>query len=135
MSLPLPGILAAGLVGFVANALWFGPRTFFPLWWRLMGRGDETPGDGGSMAVTFGLTFAGCLAQATAVAGIMASLGAGDLSFAGAAGAGLIAGLAVASASLGHRLFAGHGVGVWALEAGSDVVGLVLMSAVLSFWF
>ena len=135
MGLPWIGILLAGLAGFLANSLWFGPRTFFPLWWRLMGRGEETPGGGASIVVTLGLSFAGCVAQATALAGIMASLGAGDLSFVGAAGAGLIAGLAVASASLGHRLFAGHGVGVWALEAGSDVLGLVLMSAVLSLWF
>ncbi|MFM7718192.1 MAG: DUF1761 family protein [Actinomycetota bacterium] len=135
MNLPWIGILAAGAAGFVSSFLWFGPKTFFPLWWRLMGKGDEVPGGGQSMPITFALSFVASVAQAAAVAGIMSALGPGDLSPVGAAGAGLIAGLAVASASLGHRLFGGHGVGVWAIEAGSDVVNLVVMSAVLSFWF
>jgi len=35
---------------------------------------------------------------------------------------------------VGHRLFSGQGLKVWAIEAGGDVLGLTLMGLVLSFF-
>lgn len=48
-------------------------------------------------------------------------------------GAGVGLGLAAAPA-LGHRIFSGQGLKVWAIEVGADIAGLALMGAVLSFW-
>ena len=54
-------------------------------------------------------------------------------------GTGLLVGALVgagiaAAASLGHRLFAGQGLKVWAIEVGGDILGLTLIGGVLSFW-
>ncbi|NCA13992.1 MAG: hypothetical protein EBS89_07635 [Proteobacteria bacterium] len=38
-----------------------------------------------------------------------------------------------AAAPLGHRLFGGHGFGVWALEVGNDVINCVLMGGILTY--
>jgi len=129
-------IIAATLVAFIAGAIWFGPKTFFPLWWKLMGK-EGAPGDGsgGNMAVVFGSTFLAALAQATTVAIVIHLASSGDSSFGPlqglAVGSLLGAGLAAAS-SLSHRLFAGHGFKVWIIEVGSDIVNLSLMGLVIA---
>ena len=65
------GVVVAGVVGTVSGGLWFGPKTFFPLWWRLMGHepGSTTnPGGNLSMGVVFGSTFVAQIVQAAAMA-------------------------------------------------------------------
>ena len=135
------GVLAAGFVGTLSGGLWFGPRTFFPLWWRLMGHpagADIKPGGNVPMGVVFGATFLAQVGQAAVMAvvinlamraGLSASFGIVD---------GLVVGLVVgggfaAAAPLGHRLFGGHGFGVWALEVGNDVINCVLMGGILTY--
>jgi hypothetical protein len=138
------GYLVASLAVFIAGALWFSPKGFFPVWWRAMGRGDAAPG-GDNMAVVFGLTIVGVLVQVGAVGWVLGS-GAIDFSFLGTtftdinAGSGLVTGLVLgigvaAAASLSHRLFAGHGLKVWAIEVGSDVLNFALAGLLLgAFW-
>mgnify|MGYP006302398343 FL=1 len=51
---------------------------------------------------------------------------------------GLVVGLVVgigfaASAPLGHRLFGGHGFGVWALEVSNDILNCALMGGILAY--
>lgn len=135
------GVLVAGIAGTISGGLWFGPKTFFPLWWRLIGHPPGTaanPGGDLSMAVVFGSTFAAQVVQAAAMAvvinfamraGISTSFGVVD---------GLIVGLLVgvgfsSTAPLGHRLFGGHGFGVWALEVGNDIINCVLMGGILAY--
>ena len=65
------GVLAAGFVGTLSGGLWFGPRTFFPLWWRLMGHpagADIKPGGNVPMGVVFGATFLAQVVQAAVMA-------------------------------------------------------------------
>ncbi|NBT94097.1 MAG: hypothetical protein EBT47_03610 [Chloroflexi bacterium] len=48
---------------------------------------------------------------------------------------GLVAGVGfTATAPLGHRLFGGHGFGVWALEVGNDILNCVLMGGILAYF-
>jgi hypothetical protein len=129
-------ILSATLVAFVAGAIWFGPKTFFPIWWKLMGKGESSPaaGSGSNMAVVFGSTFLAAFAQATTVAIVieLASSGAAVDPIQGALIGSLLGfGLAAAS-SLSHRLFAGNGFRVWIIEVGSDIVNLTLMGLVIA---
>jgi hypothetical protein len=132
------GVLCAGFAGTVVGGVWFGPKTFFPLWWRLIGHPPGTaanPGGNLSMAVVFGSTFLAQLLQAFAVAVIVNVARQSSVfpTFGVADGAmvGLAIGVGIAAtAPLGHRLFGGHGFGVWALEVGSDLLGLVLMGAI-----
>jgi len=49
-------IFLATIAGFGAGALWFSPKTFFPLWWRAMGKpADEVPGKCHQSAIDFSL--------------------------------------------------------------------------------
>ena len=135
-----PAVLVATFAAFVTGAICFGPKTFFPIWWKAMGRSpDEKPGTGLHMGVVFGSTFAGQFAQAVTLSLLVqtARQAAGTEAFGAGDGAltGLLAGAGIAAASsLSHRLFAGHGFKVWALEVGGDVLGLVIMGAILGGW-
>jgi len=129
-------ILVAFVVAFAAGALWFGPKTFFPVWWKAMGRSnDEQPG--GNMAVVFGLTALGALVQVVAVASVIyfVSLAAGPVGPLGGMITGLLLGVGFAAASsLSHRLFAGQGLKVWIIEASSDVVNYTLVGLVIGLF-
>lgn len=131
-------IAAATLAAFVAGAIWFGPKTFFPVWWRLMGKeAGADPGANSNMAVIFGSTFVGAAVQAFTLAIVIHFVAAGDASFGAVGGGltGLLVGIGLgAASSLGHRLFAGVGFRVWLIEVGSDVVNLTIMGIILGAW-
>jgi len=132
-------VLAATLVAFVAGAIWFGPKTFFPIWWKLMGKGESDPaaGSGSNMALVFGSTFLAAFTQATTVAIVIELASAGVSSFGPLQGAlvGSLLGFGLAAASsLSHRLFAGNGFRVWIIEVGSDIVNLTLMGLVIALF-
>jgi hypothetical protein len=61
-------IVVAWIVAFVAGAIWFGPKTFFPVWWKAMGRKPEDAAGGSNMGVVFGATAVAALVEAIAVA-------------------------------------------------------------------
>lgn len=129
-------LLIGFVVAFAAGALWFGPKTFFPVWWKAMGKGDETPG-GGNMGLVFGLTAVGALVQVIAVASVIhfVALATGPVGPVGGALAGLLLGVGFAAASsLSHRLFAGQGLRVWAIEVGSDVLNYTLVGLIIGLF-
>lgn len=118
------------LIGFIFGALWFGPKTFYPVWWKLMGdrpmptrETQTTPA-----IVLFGLTMVGLFVQLTAIALLVQVL---DIP---GALVGLLVGLVGAASSLSHRLFAGHGLKVWAIEVTPDVIVAVIAGAILAVW-
>ena len=115
------------VIGFMLSAIWFGPKTFYPTWWKLMGdRPMPTRETQTTPAIAlFGLTMIGLFVQVLAVALLAPSLGWV---------AGLFVGLAGAFASLGHRMFAGHGVKVWLIEVTPDVLVAVIAGIILSLW-
>ena len=131
-------IVVATIAAFAAGAIWFGPKTFFPVWWKLMGKEPtDNAGEGSNMAVVFGSTFVGALVQAFTLAIIIHFIAAGDSSFGALAGGltGLLVGIGLgAASSLSHRLFAGVGFRVWLIEVGSDVVNLTIMGVILGAW-
>ena len=136
MTLPTINVLAvvlATVAAFVVGFIWFGPKTFFPIWWRSLGK-DGEPGDGGNMGVVFGLTILGSVVQAIALSFVIGwvQLSGNDVTWFSGAIIGLIIGIDIAAASsLGHRLFAGQGFVVWLIEAGGDIAALTVMGAVI----
>jgi hypothetical protein len=131
------GVLVAFLVNFVIGFIWFGPKTFFPVWWKAIGKTGD-PGEGANMGIVFGSTAIAGLISATGLALIFNLLrrANGDVSLISGLTAGLIVGVFVMAApALSHRLFAGNGFKVWLLEIGSDVLGFVGMGIVLSFFY
>jgi hypothetical protein len=139
VTIPWLGVLVAFVVAFVANFLWFGPKTMFPIWWRALGHADgEQLENGDGMAKVFGLTMVGLLVQVLTMSWILqaaAALYEQDISLGAGALIGAIVGAGIAAAaSLGHRMFAGQGIVVWAVEVGGDILGLTLIGATLSFF-
>jgi hypothetical protein len=132
-------IALATLTGLVVNLVWFSPRGFFPAWWRALGHTGPIPtsADGApSMAPTFAMTTAALVTQslvlALAIDLAARSTATGAVTIGLGALVGLVAGVGIAaSSSLGHRLFSGQGVRVWAIEVGGDVASLTAMGAVL----
>jgi hypothetical protein len=120
----------AYVIGFIFSALWFGPKTFYPVWWKLMGdrplpSRENAPG---SAFALFGATLLGLFVQLTAVA-----LAVQAVALSGAL-IGLGVGLVGAAYSLGHRMFAGHGFRVWVIEVTPDVIVAVIAGVIFSLW-
>lgn len=131
------GVIVAFLVNFVIGFIWFGPKTFFPIWWKAIGKTGD-PGEGANMGVVFSSTAVAGLISATGLALIfdLLSKASGEVNLISGLATGLVVGVFVMAApALSHRLFAGNGFKVWLLEIGSDVLGFVGMGIVLSFFY
>jgi hypothetical protein len=137
-SINLPAVLVSWLVAFISGFVWFGPKTFFPIWWKLMGKTPkDTPGGGGNMGTTFGSVLVGQLIAIVTLAFIMSpliELGRVTSTTDGAL-VGLLLGFGIAGATaVGHRMFAGHGAVVWIIESGNDIINLGVAGAILATW-
>jgi hypothetical protein len=130
------GLFVAAVAGFVVGALWFSPKTFFPVWWKLMGKteGDD-PGAGQNMGAIFGALVMGQIVQSIALTGAIAGFYANASVLQGAATGALLGIGIAASSSLTHRMFSGLGKNawsVWAIEVGNDIVALIVMGAIIA---
>jgi hypothetical protein len=141
VAVPLLGVLLAVVVSFVANFIYFGPKTMFPIWWRAIGKSPEDqPGDTGqSPAMMFGPVVVASIVQALLMSWVLQAVAklynTADVSLVTGTLVGLAIGIGFAAApALGHRLFSGQGFKVWLIESGGDILGLTLMGAVLSFF-
>lgn len=134
MTLHPMGIGLAALATFASGFLWFGPKTFFPIWWRAMGRTEPLNPAEFNMAKVFGGTVVAILVQAFVSDVILTTVRGGQppLTVGQGVAWGFHLGLIAAAPSLSHRLFAGHGFKVWALEAGNDVINFMLIGAILA---
>lgn len=131
------GVLLAFLVNFVVGFIWFGPKTFFPIWWKAMGK-EGDPGEGANMGVVFASTAIAGLVSATGLALVFDLIirTGSEINQSLGFGTGLTVGvLTVAAPALSHRLFAGNGFKVWLLEVGGDVAAFAAMGLVLSYFY
>ena len=137
-SINLPAVLVSWLVVFLSGFIWFGPKTFYPIWWKLMGKtSKDVPGGGTSMGITFGSVLVGQLIAIVTLALIMSPLIELERVSSAIDGAlvGLLLGFGIAAATaLGHRMFAGHGATVWIIESGNDIINLGIAGAILTSW-
>ena len=139
-------IFVASLSSFVIGALWFGPKTFYPVWIRSMGR--EVPTEriemkAGETALMFGGTYVAALVQVATLALILSLASGAGVAMTPLDGAlfGLLFSTGLgAFGSLSHRMFgqADHKVyrslRVWIIEVGQDVVALTVAGAILAAW-
>jgi hypothetical protein len=132
-SLNIFAIGLATIAGFVTGALWFSPKTFFPLWWRAMEKPeDEIPGKGTNMGAIFTSLVGSMLIQSIILSGVINGLYE-NATIAQGVLVGVVVGIGIgAMSSLGHRLFAGQGFLVWALEVGNDIAALAVMGAIIA---
>ncbi len=125
------------VVSMISGSLWYNPRTFFPAWWRVVGKSD-TPGMQGHMGMTWALTVLSSIVQAAFMALLVNALGGmmpGGPTWISGAAVGFILWLGfVAPTCLVNKLFAGHGLKIWAIEAGNHLVNFVLFGTILGAW-
>ncbi len=126
------------LIGFVAffviGAIWFGPKTFYPVWVKALGTDPQKSPNAHGTALVFGLTALGGLVQVIALAIVihLIAAGSGPVGPLGGALIGLLLGVGITAAgSLSHRLFGGQGLRAWILEVAQDTVGLTVAGAIL----
>lgn len=132
------GVLAVFLVNFLIGFAWFNGKTFYPLWWKALGKSpSEEPGQGQSMGAVFGATVLAGLILSTAMsvlAALIAQTNGGTFTLADGISLGLFVGVGIVSAqSLSHKLFGQQGWMVWLIESGGDIAAAVGMGIVLSF--
>ena len=120
------------VVSMISGSLWYNPKTFFPIWWKVVGAGREQPGME-NMGMTWGLTVLSLFVQAVAMAIMVNALGITTASAGAAIGFMLCLGFVVPT-NLVNKLFAGHGLKIWAIEVGNHLVNFVLFGAILGAW-
>ena len=136
--LNLLGVLIAFFVSFISGAIWFGPKTFYPVWMKAKGNssGQLTTSQNKPVAL-FGGTIIGVLVQTFTVALVVTSLGHNKADFGVSDGAmvGFALGVGIAMfASLSHRLFGGESFKVWIIETANDAINLTFAGAIISYF-
>ena len=128
-------VIAFGF-SFVSGAIWFGPKTFYPIWMRARGiPSGQLTANQNKPVVLFGGTIVGVLIQTITLGLVMNSLRVHgmDIGVIDGAGIGFALGLGIgACASLSHRLFGGDSIKVWIIETANDVINLTVAGAIIA---
>ncbi len=128
-------VVVCVIVSMITGSIWYNPKTFFPIWWKVVGKGEQ-PGME-NMAMTWGLTVLSSFVQAMAMWFMVDAMGGmmGGASAMTGASTGFMLWLGfVAPTNLVNKLFAGHGLKIWAIEAGNHLVNFLLFGAILGAW-
>jgi hypothetical protein len=129
-------ILVSMVVCVISGSIWYNPKTFFPVWWKGIGKTEkDIPGNGSNMKVVFGLTFVSAFIQPLLFAVVLHALFPDGASLANGILTALVvwAGF-VAPTYLVNKLFAGQPGYVWAIEVSNHLLNFVLFGIILSVW-
>jgi hypothetical protein len=130
-------VVVCVVVSMISGSIWYNPKTFFPVWWKVVGKENQAPGMQ-NMGMTWTLTIISSLVQAIAMAlmvNAMGSLMTGGPNLVNGALTGFMLWLGfIAPTYLVNKLFAGHGLKIWAIEVGNHLVNFVLFGAILGAW-
>ncbi len=139
-------VVVATLSSFVIGAVWFGPKTFYPIWMKAQGRKVPTERiemSGGETGLMFGGTFVAAFIQVATLAFAFEFIGPATPGFGALSGAlfgFLLAAGFTAFGSLSHRMFSHNeykvykSIQVWLIEVGQDVLSLTVAGAILGAW-
>ena len=135
--LNLLGVILAFIVSFISGAIWFGPKTFYPIWMKAKGNtsGQLTTSQN-KPVLLFGGTILGVLIQTLTLALIINSLGKNiEIDLLDGAGIGFALGVGISMfSSLSHRLFGGESLKVWVIETANDALNLTIAGAIIAFF-
>jgi hypothetical protein len=132
------GVIVAFGFSFVSGAIWFGPKTFYPIWMK--GRGIQSgqlDSNQNKPVILFGGTILGVLTQTVTLALIINSLqhAGTDIGISDGAGIGFALGVGISMfASLSHRLFGGDSLKVWLIETANDAINLTVAGAIIAYF-
>ena len=133
--LNLIGVLIAFVVSFVSGGIWFGPKTFYPVWMKARGIASGRLENNPKAAVLFGSTAVSILIQTLTLGLIINSLQKHLSNFGvlDGAGVGFALGVGIGMfASLPHRLFGGENFKVWIIETSNDAINLMIAGAIIA---
>ncbi len=128
-------IVAAFGFCFVSGAIWFGPKTFYPIWMKERGiASGQLNSQQNKPVLLFGGTILGLLIQLFVLALVINSLaGQGEATAIQGATVGLALGVGISMfSSLSHRLFGGESLKVWLIETASDGINLTVAGAIIA---
>lgn len=130
------GVLVAFIVSFASGGIWFGPKTFYPVWMKAKGiASGQLTTQQNKPALLFGGTIVGVLVQTLTLGVIITSLQVHnpDLGILDGAGVGFALGVGIGMfASLSHRLFGGDSLKVWIIETVNDAINLTIAGAIIA---
>jgi len=130
------GILVAFGFSFVSGAIWFGPKTFYPIWMKARGiASGELNSNQNKPVLLFGGTILGVLIQTLTLGLIINSLQHAGLHIHASEGAFIGGSLGVGIgmfSSLSHRLFGGENIKVWFIETANDAINLTVAGAIIA---
>lgn len=136
--LNIVGVFVAFGFSFVSGAIWFGPKTFYPIWMKARGiQSGQLDSNQNKPVLLFGGTILGVLAQTLTLALIINSLqhAGTDIGISDGAGIGFALGVGISMfASLSHRLFGGDSLKVWLIETANDAINLTVAGAIIAFF-
>ncbi len=135
--LNLLGVLVAFFFCFISGAIWFGPKTFYPIWMKARGNASgQLTASQNKPALLFGGTIFGLLIQILTLALMINSIGRNtELSVLDGAGIGFALGVGISMfSSLSHRLFGGESLKVWIIETANDGLNLTIAGAIITFF-
>lgn len=135
--LNLVGVVVAFFVSFISGAIWFGPKTFYPIWMKAKGNSSgQLSSTQNKPALLFGGTILGVLIQTFILAIIINTIGKNsNLSLIDGAGIGLALGVGISMfSSLSHRLFGGESLKVWIIETANDAINLTIAGAIITYF-
>jgi hypothetical protein len=135
--LNLVGVLIAFVVSFISGGIWFGPKTFYPIWMKAKGVANgELTTQQNKPALLFGGTLVGVAIQTLTLGVIITSINVGrEIGILDGAGIGFALGVGIAAfASLSHRLFGGDSLKVWIIETANDAINLTIAGAIIAYF-
>ena len=136
--LNLVGVVIAFVVSFISGGIWFGPKTFYPVWMKARGiESGELQTNQNKPAILFGSTAVGVLIQTLTLGLIITSLQKfqPDFGILDGAGVGFALGVGIAMfASLSHRLFGDENFKVWIIETANDAINLTIAGAIIAYF-
>lgn len=137
-NLNLLGVVVAFGFSFISGAIWFGPKTFYPIWMKARGvSSGQLSSRQNKPILLFGGTIIGLLIQILCLGILISTIQAGSQNFSIIDGAlvGLILGVGIAAfASLSHRLFGGESIKVWLIETTNDSINLTVAGAIITYF-
>jgi hypothetical protein len=129
------GLIVATVVSFISGGIWFGPKTFYPVWMKLRGTSPDKLQNNHGAGILFGSTLLGVAIQTLTLGLVINSLqhyGAHIGALSGA-GIGFALGVGISMfASLSHRLFSGDGFKLWLIETANDAINLTIAGAIIA---
>jgi hypothetical protein len=130
-------VVVCVIVSMIIGSLYFNPKTFFPTWWKAIGKTDKDNPQMSNMGMVWGLTILASFVQAIFMAlmvNAMGSMTPGGATLGSGAMAGFILWLGfVVPSSLTNKIFANQ-LKAWVIEIGNHLITFVLFGAILGAW-